>query len=451
MIFFKNLTTSRRTSIIFALVNLFFMIVLLLTINLSYFYLWYEDQKAESLYDMNKNYTEYTNSNSWSNIEAFKDYILTKDTIIIAHDSESEKNLECSNWVATKIHDSEMELEELKDSYFYKNESDGKIYFIFSQTYDEIGTVKVLFDTTPYIKSQILIIKITLVIILISLLISYLVWKLFAKYTLRDLRKISQEAKNMTLDSYHEIQCEWCQDDEVKILANTINQSILKIKRQSQDLKQFITDVSHEFKTPLMVINSKIDLYRKLEEKWKSQPEDFDKLLDTIKDRTKKLNNILETLFLLSRKTEGIEKLDYERIDLSKYLPVYVDDYLANTNKKINIIYDFKNSVWQKIDKNIFNIIIDNLVSNAVKFSEENGTIKIWWNKHNIWIKDYGTGMEEKILKNIWDKFYRADVNREWFWVGLFIVSRIISLFKWKIDVTSEKNKGSKFVITFNN
>jgi hypothetical protein len=83
--------------------------------------------------------------------------------------------LECSNGVATKIHDSKMELEELKDSYFYKNESDGKIYFIFSQTYDEIGIVKVLFDTTPYIKSQILIIKITLVIILISLLISYFV------------------------------------------------------------------------------------------------------------------------------------------------------------------------------------------------------------------------------------------------------------------------------------
>jgi signal transduction histidine kinase len=81
------------------------------------------------------------------------------------------------------------------------------------------------------------------------------------------LRKISQEAKDISLDSYHEIQCEGCNDDEVKILANTINQSILKIRKQTQNLKQFITDVSHEFKTPLMVINSKIDLYKKLVEK----------------------------------------------------------------------------------------------------------------------------------------------------------------------------------------
>ncbi|MCP4524146.1 MAG: hypothetical protein GY828_08060, partial [Candidatus Gracilibacteria bacterium] len=64
---FKNLTTSRRTSIIFALVNLFFMVILLIAINISYFYLWYEDQKQESLYDMNKNYAEYSSVLSGSN------------------------------------------------------------------------------------------------------------------------------------------------------------------------------------------------------------------------------------------------------------------------------------------------------------------------------------------------------------------------------------------------
>jgi uncharacterized protein YacL len=94
MKFLKNLPTSKRTSIVFALVNLFFMIILLVTINLSYFYLWYEDQKAESLYDMNKNYIEFTNIEQKNNIDAFKQYILTKDTIII--DPKSEETLVCS-------------------------------------------------------------------------------------------------------------------------------------------------------------------------------------------------------------------------------------------------------------------------------------------------------------------------------------------------------------------
>lgn len=448
MKFLKKLPTSKRTSVIFALVNLFFMIVLLLTINLWYFYLWYEDQKAESLYDMDRNYIQYTHSNSWSNIEAFKEYILTKDTIII-NNGHLDENLECSDGVAWKIHNSETSLEKLKDSNFYTDESTWKIFFVFSQDYDEIGTVKVLFDTTPYFKSQILIIKISLIIILISLFISYFVGKLFTSYALRDLRKISQEAKNISLENYHEIQCEGCNDDEVKILANTINQSILKIKKQTQDLQQFITDVSHEFKTPLMVINSKIDVYRKLVEKGKSQPQDLEKLLDTIKNRTKKLNNILETLFLLSRKTEGIEEFDYKEVNLNTYLTIYINDYIANFDKNITVSYHFEESIVQIIDKNIFNIIIDNLVSNAVKFSHENWSIEIGWNSQCIWIKDYWKWMKKDVLSNIWDKFYREDINQEWFWVGLFIVSRIVQLLKWKIEVESQKDIGSKFIIKF--
>ena len=447
MKFLKNLTTTKRTSTLFALMNLFFMILLVIAINLSYFYLWYEDQKAESLFDMNKNYAEMTNTPSASNIDAFKNYILTKDTIIL--DSQSEETLVCSQWVASKIHQSEISLENLKDSYFYKDESNGKIYLVFSHNYPEIGTVKVLFDTTHYINSQLLILKISLVIILFSLIASYFLGKLFTKYTLRDLRKISNEAKTMTLENYNQIQCEWCNDDEVKILATTINQSILRIKKQSKDLKQFITDVSHEFKTPLMVINSKIDVYRKQVEKWKSKSEDLDTLLNTIKNRTKKLNNTLETLFILSRKTEWIEEVEKQNINLKDYLEQYIREYIANSDKNILVKFYFQEDIFQDIDKNIFNIIIDNLISNAIKFSKEDGIIEVWGNKKEIWIKDYGIWMDEKTAKHIWWKFYRQDTNLEGFWVWLYIVSRIVQLFQWKIDVKSKQNEWSTFIIKF--
>jgi len=62
--------------------------------------------------------------------------------------------------------------------------------------------------------------------------------------------------------------------------------------------------VSHEFKTPLMIVNSKIDVYNKMLEKGKGSQEDIQVLLGSIKHNTKKLNNLLETLFLLSRKIE---------------------------------------------------------------------------------------------------------------------------------------------------
>jgi len=396
---------------------------------------------------MNTNYALMTNTPSASNIDAFKNYILTKDTIII--DTQSEETIVCSEWVAWKIHESDMSLESLKDSYFYKDESDNRIYLVFSHEYAEIWTVKVLFDTTHYINSQLLILKISWVIILLSLIASYFLGKIFTNFTLRDLRKISTEAKTMTLENYNQIQCEWCNDDEVKILANTINQSILRIKKQSQDLKQFITDVSHEFKTPLMVINSKIDLYKKLVEKWKSKPGDLETLLATIKNRTKKLNNTLETLFILSRKTEWIEEVDKVKVNLKDYLEWYIREYIANSEKNITVKFYFEEDIFQEIDKNIFNIIIDNLISNAIKFSKHDGIIEIGWNKQKIWIKDYGIGMDEKTTKNIWWKFYRQDTNLEGFWVWLYIVSRIVQLFDWKIDVKSQQWEWSTFTIKF--
>ncbi len=441
---FKKFKTTDKISFTFALVNLLSLIVLLLSINVIYFFLWYEDQKQESLYDMDINYDAYSKTFSKNNIEAFKSYILQKDTIIIPPEWE----LICSNGVSKKLHNDIAKLDEIKDSYFYKE--DGKIYFIFSQYYEEIGEVKVLFDTTPYIKSQIIIIKISFIIILIFLFLSYFTWKLFSKYMLKDLRKISHEAQGINIDNFKKIECYWCQGDEIKILADTINSSFEKIQSQTQNLRQFITDVSHEFKTPLMIINSKIDVYYKMLEKNKSSKEDVEVLLESIKHNTKKLNNLLETLFLLSRKTEWIEEFEREEVDLWILLKSTIDSIIKGLiDKEITIKYKIRPGVIKCIDKVTFNIIIENLLTNSVKFSQNEAIIEVWLDESKFWVKDNWIWIEQKDLKNIWNKFYRADTKREWFWVWLFIIKRIIDLYKWSIKVESETWKGTQFTITF--
>jgi len=70
--------------------------------------------------------------------------------------------------------------------------------------YEEIGEVKVLFDTTTYIKSQMMIIKISLFVIFISILLSFLLGKIFARYALKDLREISKKAKDINIDQKFE-------------------------------------------------------------------------------------------------------------------------------------------------------------------------------------------------------------------------------------------------------
>jgi uncharacterized membrane protein SpoIIM required for sporulation len=84
---FKNLKTSKKVSVYFSIFSFISLIILLLCINIIYFSIWYSDQKKESLYDMNMSYSSYSKDGmDKSNIESFKDYILTKDSLIISKD-----------------------------------------------------------------------------------------------------------------------------------------------------------------------------------------------------------------------------------------------------------------------------------------------------------------------------------------------------------------------------
>ena len=443
MSYFKNLKTSDRIAVTFSFVNLFFLIILLISINIIYFFIWYEDQKAESLYDVNINYNSYTSGMDDDNKSAFQEYILQKDTIIFPDDGS---DLICSDGVLKKV---DLDPEQFQNKYFHL--LDNKVYFIFSNDYQWIGEVKVLFDTTPYIKSQIIIIKISLFIIFASILLSLLLWKVFARYALRDLRDISEKAKNINIDQkFEKIEITWNKDDEINILAEAINTSMDKIQNQTSSLKQFITDVSHEFKTPLMIINSKIDLYNKKLEKWWLKEGEVQTTLSYIKDNTKKLNDLLEALFVLSRFQEDIVCFVKNKTNISNYLFSTIDDLSDNSDKKnIEILYDIQPDVFTDLEASTFDMMVANLFTNAVKFSPEWWKIKVWLDEKSFWIEDYGIGMDEDTLSKIWGKFYKWDDKIEWFWVGLFLVKRIVDLYGWEVSATSQKQKGTKVTISF--
>ena len=390
--FYKNLKTSDKITFLFTMFNFLSLIILLIWVNIIYFFAWYTDQKAESIYDIDRNYSNYISWKTQSNLEAFKEYILQKDTLIIPN---NWWDLICSNWVELKIHN---DIDKIKDKYFYTVWE--KTFFIFSRYYDEIWEVKVFFDTTAYVKSQILITKISLIIIFFLILLYYFIWRIMTE----------------------------------KAFKNT---------------KQFITDVSHEFKTPLMVINSQIDLYNKKLEKEKLNEGDTQKLLKKIKEKTAKLNNLLETFLLLSRLDNSIECLNKQEVELNNYLKNITDNFILNYAKDIKINYQLNIISKIKIEKNTFNILFENLLSNAIKFSLEWWKIEIWSDKNSFWIQDYWKWIEKFKLKNIWKKFYRLDINKQWFWVWLFIVKRLCELYKWKIKVESEVWKGTKFMIKF--
>ena len=386
---FQNLKTSEKISLQFSLVNLFSLLLLLLAINIIYFAIWYNDQKTESLADINRSYADYSQEMSQKNMGLFREYILKQDSVIV----ELDGAVTCSEWVAKKIHD---DMSQIEGKYLYSTWD--VTYFIFSREYEWIWEVRVLFDTTSYMKSQMIIIKISLILILLFSLISFFLGKILARSALK------------------------------------------RMQQQTDRLKQFITDVSHELKTPLHVIQTKIQLFQAKCDKWMCQAIDYDDMLDTVQLNTKKLNNILETFLLMSRFENSLSKFEKKNVCIKDATQEIISGVmLLYPDRNITIEYDMDDDVCFCIEETSFTTLLENFITNAIKFSSDNPRIIVWADQKSFYVRDHGIGIPEKNLDRIWKQFYREDYSKEWFGIWPFIVKRICDLYHWKVEVESEE------------
>ncbi len=431
---FHNIKTSKKVSLYFSFFSFISLIILLLWVNIIYFSIWYNDQKNESIYDMNMNYKKYSipEMNTW-NKKSFKDYILQKDAVIIWNDWQ----IVCSNSVSKKTHDT---AQNFTNKLFFKDEN--KIYLIFSEHYDEIGEVKIFFDTTPYIKSQVMIIKISFFIILFSVIFHYFLWEFIVKKSLKNLNIIKNYCQKLDINETMEsLKIDGNSEDEIIIVAEKLNTAFTKIKNQNENLKQFIADVSHEFKTPLMALNSKNDLFTIKNEKNILDKNEITDFLDYNKKYIKKLDKMLEALFLITRLKDKTIQLYLIKTHIRSHISTLIKEKQI---KNIEIQWDLE----LKIDHTTFDIIIENLINNAIKYGN-NKKIILLLNKKFISIKDNGIWINQENLDKLFDNFFQENNESEWFWIGLYLVKRLLDIYEWKIEVFSEKWKGSEFKIYF--
>lgn len=427
----NNLKTSKKVSIYFSIFSFISLIILLLWVNIIYFSIWYNWQKNECLYDMNMSYSSY--SKDWmdkTNIESFKDYILTKDSIIITNSWEKI----VSDWFLKKVDWN------IENKVLYKNED--RIYLIFSRNYSEIWNVKILFDTTDYINSQLIIIKISLLIILFSVILNYFLWELTVKKSLKNLNIIKEYCQNLDIDNkIKSLEIEWSDDDEIKIVAEKLSSALKKIKSQNDNLKQFIADISHEFKTPLMALNSKNDLINIMIEKQKATNDDIKNFLEYNKYYIKKLDKILEILILITRLKEKNVKLNFEEINLKKHIEKLI---IEKDTSKIKILWE----KLLKVDIATFDIIIENLINNSIKYWNDKEII-INLQENYISIKDNWIWIKKENLEKLFDNFFQENHENDGFWIWLYLVKRILDLYNWKIEVKSEVWIWSEFIIYY--
>ena len=230
---------------------------------------------------------------------------------------------------------------------------------------------------------------------------------------------------------------------------------ILRQKRLSEQQKDFIDNMTHEFKTPISTISISADVLMKPEIVQK--PERLLNYAVMIKNESMRLNNLVEKVLQMAKVEGSSFKYNYEYLDIHNTLSNIKDNLNERFNEENgNLSLDLQAQDYLcNVDRVHFTNTVYNLIDNALKYCKKTPNVCLGTynepQKLIIYVKDNGIGMEKSVQKKIFDKFYRAPTQNvhdvKGFGIGLNYVKSIILAHKGKISVESEPNVGSKFII----
>ncbi len=240
--------------------------------------------------------------------------------------------------------------------------------------------------------------------------------------------------------------------EELENLRKSVNILAEKLKYQDMLRKRLVSDISHEIRAPLNVLQNNIEAM--IDEVFPVSTE----RLNYLNEEVVRFGRLLNNLDVLKEFESESIKLNFENVVLDELiLGICEEFYMTAKNKGIKLSYDFEANKDYSItgDKDKLKQIFINLISNAIKFTKSNGKVfvKMYRNNQNIIVEveDNGIGIKEEDLPFIFERLYRGDKSRneiEGSGIGLTIVKNIIQLHSGSMDVESKEGKGTKFKIT---
>jgi signal transduction histidine kinase len=236
--------------------------------------------------------------------------------------------------------------------------------------------------------------------------------------------------------------------DELYALSQNINNLLDRIEYAIEREKQFTSDASHELRTPLAVIKGTMEV---LIRKPRNQQEYEDKINFCISE-VDRLNKMVDQLLLLARFENQKQNINNETVYLNAVLLDLISRFSEKiASKKITINTDFSSDLYIYSDAYLVSIIIGNLISNAIKYTNDHGEISINLTQKNdtilFTIIDNGIGISKNDLDKVFHSFYRADslnhTTIKGTGLGLSIVKRLCELLHITIKIESELNVGT--------
>ncbi len=293
-----------------------------------------------------------------------------------------------------------------------------------------------------------------LIVFVVVMTLMMLILSNLMKYVFSKLKIISKNIEDIIHNKYV-IEDDFKEEGVLNIihsdlnkLSRSLNLKIKNINKEKESIKELVTDISHQLKTPLASLN----LYNSLLLEEELDEEDRIEFLTTNKMSINKLHNLIDSLVNISRLEASMINIKKEDKSIKQTLTKAIDSVKAKANlKNIKIsVTDFEDKIilhdskWT--EESIFNIL-----ENGVKYTHDNGKIEVSLqetiNFIRIDIKDNGIGIDKSEFNNIFKRFYRSEKVEEveGSGVGLYLSRKIIESQGGNIIVSSKIGQGSKF------
>jgi two-component system, OmpR family, phosphate regulon sensor histidine kinase PhoR len=232
---------------------------------------------------------------------------------------------------------------------------------------------------------------------------------------------------------------------------------MLRQKKLSEFQRDFINNMTHEFKTPISSIKVSSDVL--LGSKNVAENDRLNKYANIIKQQNERLNQHVEKVLSIARLDDSHFKLNLEEVDLNhKIRNIVANKDLEFNQSGANVSLDLdKTTPLVEADKLHLANVIYNLLDNSIKYSKENPVIKITTEQKDgrviLRIRDNGIGISEEHQRHLFKKFFRVPTgnlhNVKGFGLGLHYVKRIIDQHRWQINVYSKPGEGTEMEIVF--
>ncbi len=297
---------------------------------------------------------------------------------------------------------------------------------------------------------NLLIVLIVIYIFIISIL--YFIMIFVASKAIAPIHQLIQSASKINYSNINSRLPLPENEDEIYQLAKTFNELLGRLEISFYQQKQFTSDAAHEMQTPLAAIKGIIEvLLRK-----PRTAERYEEKIQEVLLQTNRLSQLYEQLLQLARLESSVLIAHKEQIVIKHTIQSSVKTYNAIIKtSNITIHYNIPSEATVCADILLLEMIIDNLVSNAIKYNKTDGTIYFNWDESTkiLSIIDEGIGIEDHQLPLLFNRFYRVDDSRSSHipgnGLGLSIAKRLCDAQNIILTVSSVKGKGTTFQLQF--